>query len=124
MRRSTIGGAVLALAVATGAPASMSFAADAVQTADEYRTSKLVGSTVYNEADENIGSIEDIVLKADGAMDEVVLSVGGFLGLGEKFVAVPFSDLKITRDGSSFKVVTKGTKDSLKALPDYKFHNS
>jgi ribosomal 30S subunit maturation factor RimM len=95
-----------------------------MQSADEYRTSKLVGSKVYNEANENIGSIEDIVLKADGAMDEVVLSVGGFLGIGEKFVAVPFGDLKITRDGSNIKIVTKGTKDSLKGLPDYKFHNS
>lgn len=114
----------LGLALAVAAPVSSSLAADAMQTADEYRTSKLVGAEVYNEANENIGSIEDIVLKADGAMDEVVLSVGGFLGIGEKFVAVPFSDLKVTRDGSSFKVVTKGTKDSLTALPDYKFHKS
>jgi hypothetical protein len=98
------------------------YAADNVQTQDEYRTSKLVGSKVYNAANENIGSIEEIVLKADGSMDEVVLSVGGFLGIGEKYVAVPFSNLKISRDGSGFKIVTEGTKDSLKALPDYKFY--
>lgn len=124
MRTSKIKGSFLAVAIAIGAPAAVVHAADAMQSADEYRTSKLVGSKVYNEANENIGSIEDIVLKADGAMDEVVLSVGGFLGIGEKFVAVPFGDLKITRDGSNIKIVTKGTKDSLKGLPDYKFHNS
>lgn len=124
MRYTTINAVALAFALVAGVPAPSSYAADAMQSADEYRTSKLVGSTVYNEANENIGSIEDIVLKSDGAMDEVVLSVGGFLGIGEKFVAVPFGDLKITRDGSGFKVVTKGTKDSLKGLPDYKFHNS
>lgn len=100
------------------------FAADAMQAADEFRTSKIVGSKVYNETNENIGSVEDIVLRADGAMDEVVLSVGGFLGIGEKFVSVPFSDLKVTRDGSSLKIMSKGTKESLKALPDYKFDKS
>ncbi len=99
-------------------------AADSTQSADEYRTSKLVGSKVYNNANENIGSIEDIVLKADGAMDEVVLSVGGFLGVGNKYVAVPFSALKLSRDGSSLKIMTDGTKDSLKALPEYQFYKS
>ncbi|MEI9899447.1 MAG: PRC-barrel domain-containing protein [Hyphomicrobium sp.] len=95
-----------------------------MQTAEEFRTSKLVGSKVYNNTGANIGSIEDIILKADGSMDEVVLSVGGFLGIGDKYVAVPFSDLKVTRDGSSVKITTNGTKDSLKALADYKFFKS
>ena len=54
-----------------------------MQTAEDLRMSKLVGSKVYNNANENIGSIEDIVLKPDGSMDEVVLSVGGFLGMGD-----------------------------------------
>ena len=100
------------------------FAADNAQAADEYRTSKLVGSKVYNSANENIGSIEDIILKADGSLDEVVLSVGGFLGIGDKYVSMPFSALKVSRDGSSLKVMTDGTKDSLKALPDYTFFKS
>lgn len=110
------------LACATAAlPA---FAADNMQTADEFRTSKLVGTKVYNNANENIGSIEDIILKSDGSMDEVVLSVGGFLGMGEKYVAVPFSSLKVTRDGSSLKIVADGTKESLKAEPAYQFFKS
>lgn len=100
------------------------YAADNMQTAEEYRTSKIVGSKVYNDANENIGSVEDIILKSDGSMDEVVLSVGGFLGIADKYVAVPFSDLKVTRDGSSLKINTNGTKESLKALPDYKFFKS
>jgi sporulation protein YlmC with PRC-barrel domain len=100
------------------------FAGDNMQTSDEFRTSKLVGTKVYNNANENIGSIEDIILKSDGSMDEVVLSVGGFLGMGDKYVAVPFSSLKLTRNGSSLKIVTDGTKDSLKAQPDYQFFKS
>ncbi|SFV37104.1 PRC-barrel domain-containing protein [Hyphomicrobium facile] len=106
---------------ATSVPA---FAADNTQSADEFRTSKLVGSKVYNNANENIGSIEDIVLKADGSMDEVVLSVGGFLGVGTKYVSVPFSELKVSRDGSSFKILSNNTKESLKGLPDYQFFKS
>jgi sporulation protein YlmC with PRC-barrel domain len=116
--------AAAGLLTAASISALPTFAADNVQTAEELRTSQLVGSKVYNNANENIGSIEDIILKPDGSMDEVVLSVGGFLGMGDKYVAVPFSDLKITRDGSSLKIVTLATKDSLKALPAYQFFKS
>lgn len=118
---------ILAAAVLLGTAALATppvFAADSTQAADEFRTSKLVGSKVYNNANENIGSIEDIILKPDGSMDEVVLSVGGFLGIGEKYVAVPFSDLRIARDGSSLKITSSGTKESLKGLPDYQFYKS
>ena len=44
--------------------------------------------------------------------------------MGDQYVAVPFSDLKISRDGSGLKIVTLATKDSLKALPDYQFFKS
>ena len=110
--------------LATGIAAVPAFAADNMQAVDEFRTSQIVGAKVYNNANENIGSVEDIVLKPDGTMDEVVLSVGGFLGMGDKYVAMPFSALKVTRDDNSVKVTTEGTKDSLKALPDYKFYKS
>ena len=116
--------AAAGLLIAASISALPAFAADNMQTAEELRTSQLVGSKVYNNANDNIGSIEDIILKPDGSIDEVVLSVGGFLGMGDKYVAVPFSDLKISRDGSSLKIVTLATKDSLKALPDYQFFKS
>lgn len=116
--------AAAAALIAAGAVAMPAQAADDMQSVDEYRSSKLVGSKVYNTANENIGSIEDIILKPDGSLDEVVLSVGGFLGIGEKYVSVPWSALKVSRDNSSLKIVTDGTKDSLKALPDYKFFKS
>ena len=116
--------AVTGLLTAASISALPAFAADNMQTAEEFRTSQLVGAKVYNNANDNIGSVEDIILKPDGTVDEVVLSVGGFLGMGDKYVAVPFSDLKITRDGSSLKIVTLATKDSLKALPAYQFFKS
>jgi sporulation protein YlmC with PRC-barrel domain len=120
-----ISGLLTAALLATTSVAILpAFAADNMQSADELRTSKIVGTKVYNSANENIGSVEDIVLKPDGTMDEVVLSVGGFLGIGDKYVAVPFSNLKISRDGGSLKIMTDGTKESLKGLPDYQFFKS
>ena len=115
---------MITVGLLVAAPIAMlpAFAADNTQTVDELRTTKIVGSKVYNNANENIGSVEDIVLKADGSRDEVVLSVGGFLGIGDKYVSVPFSDLKIARDGSSLRITTDGTKESLKALPAYTFY--
>jgi len=80
----------------------------------------LVGKTVKNVANESVGKINDIYLDANGAVKLVVVSVGGFLGVGAKDVGVPWTDLKFGRDGNSITVMTNWTKDSLKAMPDYK----
>ena len=60
----------------------------------EWRTSKVIGIGVYNEANEKIGDIEDIIIDKSGKVAKVILGVGGFLGLGERFVAVPMDELK------------------------------
>jgi len=80
----------------------------------------LVGKSVKNAANESVGKISDIYLDANGAVKLVVVSVGGFLGVGSKDVGVPWSDLKFGRDGNNITVLTNWTKDSLKAMPDYK----
>jgi sporulation protein YlmC with PRC-barrel domain len=91
----------------------------------EVRTSKLVGSSVYNDHDEKIGSIDDIILGKDNNADKAILSVGGFLGVGTKLVAVPYSQLKLgdTQTASSDnKVVLPGaTQDSLKSQPEFHY---
>jgi hypothetical protein len=81
----------------------------------------LIGAKVHNAAKETVGSIEDVYLDAKGAVDSVVVSVGGFLGVGTKNVAVKWSDLKVGRDGKDLMLTTNWTKDSLKAMPDYKY---
>jgi sporulation protein YlmC with PRC-barrel domain len=81
----------------------------------------LIGAKVYNTAKETVGSVEDVYLDAKGAIESVVVSVGGFLGVGNKHVAVKWSDLKVGRDGKSLMLTTGWTKDSLKAMPDYKY---
>jgi sporulation protein YlmC with PRC-barrel domain len=60
----------------------------------EWRASKLAGVNVYNEANEKIGDINDVVLDRSGKVANVILGVGGVLGLGEHYVAVAFDKLK------------------------------
>lgn len=60
----------------------------------EWRGSKLVGLNVYNDANEKIGDINDIILDKFGKVENVILGVGGFLGMGEHYVAVAYDKLK------------------------------
>jgi len=95
------------------------------QTGDA-RASKVIGSSVYNDHDEKVGSIDDLVIGKDGRMS-AVLSVGGFLGMGTKYVEVPYSDLTFgnTQRDSDNRVVLKGaTKESLKTQPAYTYYKS
>jgi sporulation protein YlmC with PRC-barrel domain len=92
--------------------------------ADEMRASKLIGNSVKNEANETIGSINEIVLGKDGKVAAVIVGVGGFLGIGEREVAVNFDSLKLSRDTSNNLVVMmNATKDSLKAAPAWTWSN-
>ncbi|WP_370162018.1 PRC-barrel domain-containing protein [Limimaricola soesokkakensis] len=84
-------------------------------------TDELTGATVYGADDDNIGEIEDLVASDSGEITEAVIGVGGFLGIGEKKVAVNFEDLQIltNEDGSDIRVYISATEDELKALPAY-----
>ena len=81
----------------------------------------LIGAKVYNANKETVGSVEDVYIDPKGAIDLVIVSVGGFLGIGTKNVAVNWSDIKYGRDGKSLLLTTGWTKDTLKAMPDYKY---
>src|SRR3954449_4209381 len=61
---------------------------------NQWRASKLSGLNVYNNSNEKIGDIREVLLNRDGKVEAVVIGVGGFLGLGEHDVAVPFSEVK------------------------------
>lgn len=87
--------------------------------------SKVIGSKVYSstagDAPE-IGTVKDLILNADGHVPAAVLAVGGFLGVGEKAVAVPFSDLQWTVAGDGgIRTTYNTTKEALTALPDFKY---
>ena len=119
-----VGAAVLAAALSgpafsQGAPQTLSLMkVDPQSVATGYRTSKVVGSAVLNEANETVGTIDDLIVTPTEKVPFAVLSVGGFLGMGSKYVVVPFSSLEV----QDKKMVLRGaTKDSLKSLPEFKY---
>jgi sporulation protein YlmC with PRC-barrel domain len=59
-----------------------------------WRASKLAGLNVYNDSNENVGSINDLLMDKSGSVKAAVISVGGFLGVGARLVAVPFDKMK------------------------------
>ncbi len=105
-----------------------------------WRASKLHGIDVYNQQNQKIGDIDDVLMDKDGKAKLAVLGVGGFLGMGEHNVAVNFSELKFSDQpvksntsgsnastNSSVKknypdhAVFNATKDQLKAMPEFKY---
>jgi hypothetical protein len=91
----------------------------------EWRSSKLVGTKVKNTAGDTIGDINEIVLTRDGSASAAIIGVGGFLGIGEREVAVDFKSLHITRDSGGHDVVTLNTtKEALKNAPAWTWQSS
>jgi sporulation protein YlmC with PRC-barrel domain len=91
--------------------------------ASEMRASKLIGTKVRNNANENIGDINELVIDKDGKVAAVVIGVGGFLGIGEREVALDFKSLNIKYDPNAMTesgatiITVNATKDSLKSAP-------
>ena len=92
--------------------------AQSVTVTDWYKQS------VYDPSNSKIGEIMDVLLSSDGKVNALIVGVGGFLGMGEKDVAVPFSAIKhTTRDGKVYLTLDT-TKDALKAAPGLRFDRS
>ena len=102
------------------APAERTVSTGDFNAKGDMAASALIGTKVRNANKESIGKIDEIYLDKDAKVTDVVISVGGFLGVGSKDVAVKWSDLKQGRDGKSLALTTSLSKDDLKALPDYK----
>lgn len=74
----------------------------------------IMGKSVYNEGDEKIGDVSDVVLSSEGQAAYFIVGAGGFLGMGEHSVAIPYDEIQQSGD----KMILPGyTKDQLKALP-------
>ncbi|MFH5924217.1 PRC-barrel domain-containing protein [Roseomonas xinghualingensis] len=84
------------------------------------RASRIIGSTVYNERNESIGSVDDLIMPQGNSSPMVVVSVGGFLGIGAKLVAVPLSDLRWSAADNRW-TIAGATKESLTSLPAYSY---
>jgi sporulation protein YlmC with PRC-barrel domain len=94
-------------------------AVDVHSVAEGYRASKLIGSSVVNDQNEKVGTIEDIIIGRDKALF-AVLQVGGFLHIGGRMVAVPFQSLVLEDNGTKVKL-PGATQEALKKLPEFKY---
>lgn len=87
--------------------------------ADQWLASDLRAKNVYDRNDAKIGAINDLLIDRDGRISAVIIGVGGFLGIGEKNVGVPFADIKISlRDGNEWLVLERSRED-LRAAPAF-----
>ncbi len=79
---------------ATTAPAATTTAPADTSHQGQWRASKMVGLKIYNDSNESLGSVNDLLFEKDGKIAAAVIGVGGFLGMGEHYVAVPFEKIK------------------------------
>jgi sporulation protein YlmC with PRC-barrel domain len=86
---------------------------------DQIRASKMIGSSVYDVQNRNIGKVRDLVLDRDGKVAAVVVDVGTFLGMGGKTVAVQLSDLKTDHN----RLTLDRTKEQLQQMANYRLEN-
>jgi sporulation protein YlmC with PRC-barrel domain len=98
----------------TAAPAA---ASDTSSFKGSWRTSKLVGLSVYNDSNESLGSINDLLADKSGDIKAVVIGVGGFLGVGEHLVVVPIDKVKFVEEpiaytGAASAPATGGARPS------------
>lgn len=92
----------------------------AVTTTAGWRMSQLLGQKILNSARDNVGDVNDVILDRSGKVSKVVVGVGGFLGIGEKNVALDFDKLAISQGtGNQLSVMVAETKEALLAAPEW-----
>jgi hypothetical protein len=86
--------------------------------------SQYYNEDVYDAKDAKIGDIKDLLLDKNGQVAAVIISVGGFLGIGEKDVAVPFNAIHVTEKNGQRYLVMDTTKEALESAPSYTYDRS
>ncbi|MGF1619456.1 MAG: PRC-barrel domain-containing protein [Rhodomicrobiaceae bacterium] len=123
MIKNTLIAGVTAMALMTTAsvPAMAQSQVDyiAQQTSGEWLASRMIGVAVENSTGESLGDINDLILSESGEVVGAVIGVGGFLGMGEKNVAVPYSAVSTTQKDNATVVILPASKEELQAAPDY-----
>jgi hypothetical protein len=91
--------------------------------ANSFRSGDLIGADLKSRSDdETIGSVSELVIDQDGKIAAVIIEAGGFLGLGEKEIAVSWDSIerRLNDDGDGYHFSVDTTKDALEAAPEYK----
>lgn len=111
-------------------------AAAPIAATGDWSVSKMSGVNIYNEANEKVGEISDVIINAQGQVKGVVIEVGGFLGMGTHYVLVAMDSLKFAnkadkastgqtsdtkREWFPDRAVLNVTKDQLKSTPEFKY---
>ena len=76
---------------------------------------------IYDRSDNKIGTIDDVLIDKNGAVTALMISVGGFLGMGEKTVATKFNAVQMTKKNEKWYLTMDANKDDLKKAPGYKY---
>jgi sporulation protein YlmC with PRC-barrel domain len=128
MRNTVIAGliGVMMAVAAVDVAAQMAGSTTTGVTVEELKTitlgwsakKQILGKSVYNDKDEKVGDVDDLIIAPDSSVSYAIIGVGGFLGLGERQVAIPVSSFK----GGEGRIVLPGaTKDALQAMPSFQY---
>ena len=93
--------------------------ADPGQAEHQVRAQSLLGVDVSNGQD-TIGEVSDLVVTEDGRVEAIVVGVGGFLGIGEKRVALAWDSIKLTEQDGARVILVSATREQLEGMPTYK----
>jgi sporulation protein YlmC with PRC-barrel domain len=114
--KKTVVAAAAALVVSSAAFGKvLTSVPEAVTVTDYYK------QNVYDPSDQKIGEIKDVLITKDGKVGAFIVAVGGFVGMGEKDVAVPFEDVKGVKKNDKWYLTMHANKDELKSAPGFKY---
>jgi sporulation protein YlmC with PRC-barrel domain len=103
---------------ATGDAAYLTQQSETQVSANDY-----IGKQIYNASNESIGDVNDLIMEENGGIVAAVVGVGGFLGIGEKDVALPINKISMARDAQNnneVRLTTTETAEALQAAPEFK----
>ena len=86
-----------------------------------HRASRIIGMDVVNDKDQTIGKVDDILIGPGDKATTAVVSVGGFLGIGAKLVAVPFDQLQPAANDPKSLTMPNASKEQLKSMPEFQY---
>jgi sporulation protein YlmC with PRC-barrel domain len=105
----------------TGSVGSTGLFAPMTGTMTGWRASSLIGQSVYNRANERIGEVNELVVERDGRVSAAIIGVGGFLGIGERNVAVNFSAIQMNNDSNgAARAVIDIERNALREAPEFR----
>ena len=117
----------LSLFAAAAAIAASGVASAAIMTTapgDSWTVTNYYKQTVYDSNQAKIGEVDDVLVDKSGKVTGLVVSVGGFLGMGSKDVIVPFEDMNLQKKNDKYWLSINETKDTLKAAQGFTYDRS